>query len=750
MSDTSLKSKVNFLEPRIPLAEEWTLRVLHVDDEPSFLEMVKFFLERDGEFEVTDCESAEEALEKLGTDRFDAIIADYSLPKMNGIDLLRVLRTQGNDIPFVLLTGRGSDETATDALNSGADLYLQKGSSPQLQFATLKHVIRQSVSRRRSETESIETSRLLSDVFYSIQDGIVVLDREMTIVRVNPMTEKWYAHCMPIVGKKCYEAFKAGTAPCPECPSRQTLETGKATHAVIPRMNHEGEQAGWLDLFNYPVLDRRTGELTGVIQYARDITDQRRAEDGLAAAIERYHDLEEIIGRSPVVIITWQPDPTAPETYVSSSISQFGYDPEDFHSGRMSFEEIIHPDDRARVNAEVDEYLDKGAEELRQEYRVVTKSKDFRWVSERTYAVKDASGRPTQHNTLIIDVTAQKLSQDKLEDTASRLQAITQAFPDLYFVVDLDGTILDYKAIHEEDLYVPSTQFLGKRMQDILPPDVGRMFEKMTEEVGRNATATPVEYPLTVHGEVRHYEGRSVRMPNNRQLVVVRDITDRKKDELDLKAVNDKLSLLGHVTRHDTLNQLAVLMGWLDIARDQVGEVATADQLSKVKKAALAIQKDLEFTADYQSVGVEKPVWVDLDRACRQGFSDLDAKGVAIGIKLKGVEVYADPMLAKVFHNLADNSLRHGGKVTKIGVRFEDGKDGLKVVYEDDGVGIEDSEKQTIFNRGSGRHTGYGLHLIKGILGITGIAIQETGVPGEGARFELLVGPGSYRMSERS
>ncbi len=723
------------------------LRVLHVDDEPSFLELVKFFLERDGEFEVTSCDSAEDALEKLGKARFDAMIVDYSLPRMNGLDLLKVLRAQGNDIPFVLLTGKGNEETATDALNSGADLYLQKGANPQLQFATLRHVIRQSVSRNRSETESLETGRLLSDVFYSIQDGIAVLDKELTILRVNPMMEKWYAYSAPLAGKKCYEAFKGRTSACTACPSRETLESGRATRAVVPLLDAGGKQAGWLDLFSFPILDRRSGELTGVIQYSRDITSQRKAEEGLTAALDRYRELEETIGRSPVVIVTWPPDPEAPETYVSNSIAQFGYDPEDFHSGRMAYEEIIHPDDRSRVNTEVDEYFRKGEEEVRLEYRVLTKSKEVRWVSEQTYVVRDNTGKPSQYRTLIIDVTAQKLSQEKLEDSASRLQAITTAFPDLYFVVGLDGTILDYKAPHEEDLYMPPTQFLGKHMQDMLPPTVGRLFEGMFNEMRRDGMAKPIEYPLEVQGQARYFEGRSVRMANDRQLVVVRDITERKADELALMSVNDKLSLLGHVTRHDTLNQLAVLMGWLDIAREKVSEPTTAEHLLKVKKAALAIQKDLEFTADYQSVGVEKPVWVDLDRACRQGFSDLDAKGVAITIKLKGAEAYADPMLAKVFHNLADNSLRHGGGVTKIGVRFEDTEDGLRIIYEDDGVGIEEAEKEEIFKRGTGKHTGYGLHLIKGILGITGIGIRETGTPGEGARFELLVGKGNYHLT---
>ncbi|NLB00151.1 MAG: sensor histidine kinase, partial [Methanomicrobiales archaeon] len=109
--------------------------------------------------------------------------------------------------------------------------------------------------------------------------------------------------------------------------------------------------------------------------------------------------------------------------------------------------------------------------------------------------------------------------------------------------------------------------------------------------------------------------------------------------------------------------------------------------------------------------------------------------------------VYADPMLSRVFANLMDNTLRHGESATRIRVRYRLEEDGdLTLIWEDDGAGVPAEEKSRIFNRGVGKNTGLGLFLIREILGITGISIAETGEPGKGARFEIRVSHGMYRV----
>ncbi|MEI7858101.1 MAG: ATP-binding protein, partial [Methanomicrobiales archaeon] len=122
-----------------------------------------------------------------------------------------------------------------------------------------------------------------------------------------------------------------------------------------------------------------------------------------------------------------------------------------------------------------------------------------------------------------------------------------------------------------------------------------------------------------------------------------------------------------------------------------------------------------------------------------------------VPVKLSGTcrstEILADSMLERVFFNLFDNSVRHGGRVTGITVRCEREPDEILVIVEDNGTGVPASDKEKIFGRGFGKNTGLGLFLVREILSITGITIKETGVYGKGARFEITVPKGMYRYS---
>ena len=135
--------------------------------------------------------------------------------------------------------------------------------------------------RARAEEKIKEGERFLSSIFYSIQDGLNILDKDYNIIRVNSTMEKWYAHNMPLVGKKCYEAYHCRSAQCEICPARDTLSTGKAAYEIIPRAGPGGKKVGYMDLYSFPLIDAATGNMTGVIEYVRDITERKRAEDDL-------------------------------------------------------------------------------------------------------------------------------------------------------------------------------------------------------------------------------------------------------------------------------------------------------------------------------------------------------------------------------------------------------------------------------------------------------------------------------------
>jgi PAS domain S-box-containing protein len=220
------------------------------------------------------------------------------------------------------------------------------------------------------------------------------------------------------------------------------------------------------------------------------------------------------------------------------------------------------------------------------------------------------------------------------------------------------------------------------------------------------------------------------------------DVTDLEEMRNALSLANKKLNLLGSVTRHDILNQLTVISGGLDMAGGIVKEEKARRFIDMALSASRSIEKYLEFSRDYERMGTAKPEWIEAREACAKGVSTLDKGDVNLIVELDDLDIYADKLLEKVFHNLIGNALKHGGKVSTVHIysRREDGH--MVLVCEDDGNGIPEDKKKSILE---GRH-GRGLYLVNEILGITGMTVAETGEEGRGARFEIIVPEGNYRF----
>lgn len=230
----------------------------------------------------------------------------------------------------------------------------------------------------------------------------------------------------------------------------------------------------------------------------------------------------------------------------------------------------------------------------------------------------------------------------------------------------------------------------------------------------------------------------------------IRDISERIRAEDALRMANKKLTLLSGITRHDIRNQLMALKSYIYLSKNNLENPGQlVEYLHKEGMIADNIERQINFTQDYEDLGVKLPLWQNIEAIVNRALSQHQLREIRVETVCPGVEIYADPLLEKVFFNLIDNALKYGGEgMTTIRVTSEVSENGLVISVQDDGGGISADDKKKLFERGFGHHTGLGLFLSREILSITGITITETGEPGKGARFEILVPKDGYRFSD--
>ncbi|MGM0404792.1 MAG: response regulator [Thermoplasmatota archaeon] len=191
-------------------------RILFVDDDQGLLDQAKYVLEKENEdFEVIPAQSADEALERLNKNGLDIVVSDYKMPGMDGLELLKKLREKGNDIPFIIFTGKGREKIAMRALNLGADRYFRKGGDPISQYEVLTKAIEQEIHRKATERSHEDLKKELKNVekkyetiFENIRYPLLVIDETGEIQLANEGFQKLSNYSKEdLIGKKDWFQF---------------------------------------------------------------------------------------------------------------------------------------------------------------------------------------------------------------------------------------------------------------------------------------------------------------------------------------------------------------------------------------------------------------------------------------------------------------------------------------------------------------------------------------------------------------
>ena len=326
--------------------------------------------------------------------------------------------------------------------------------------------------------------------------------------------------------------------------------------------------------------------------------------------------------------------------------------------------------------------------------------------------------------------------------------------PDAMAVLDTTGAIvlLNRKAL-EITGYPDGSELQGKKITQILAETERDLFQEYFNQILSSGAGVTREFGLRKNdGSVLPCEFLASMFPGSADspgmmIVAFHDISESVRTENALNSAVRMLNRFNSITRHDIMNQLTILLGYLELSHDMVTDDTLKEFISREEGAAETIRKQVAFTKDYQDVGINLPAWIDLPLVIRETASIIDHPGMKVEVAINpGLRVFADPLIRKIISNFIENTIIHAKTATAITITSQEQPVGLVITFSDNGAGVPAEDKERIFNRGFGTKRGYGLYLAREILALTGLTIAETGEPGKGARFEITVPTGGYRV----
>jgi PAS domain S-box-containing protein len=453
-------------------------RVLYVDDEPDLLEIGKLFLEKDGRLSVDVITSAPGALSLMASTSYDAIISDYQMPEMDGIEFLKQVRSSGNSIPFILFTGRGREEIVIKALNAGADSYLQKGGEPQAQFAELQSKILQSIYRRQAE-EQVEYLSRINSLLSQVNKNIVhIPDRDNLFKAICAVAIEYGKFRMAWIGiidrktRRIKPAASAGIGvgeylsnivisaddiPEGRGPTGRAVREGRSVvanniredPAMIP-WHDAAEKFGYRSSGSFPICCREKvigafslyapepeffspeevallEEVAGDISFAIDVLERERERSAAVEALARSEERLKFAleGANDGLWDVWM---DTGEMYLSPRGCEIlGYTPEELPEIARVWNDLVYPDDLPRTQAALDAYLGGRTEIFSIEQRLITKTGESKWILTRGKAsARNNEGRVLRMTGTHSDITEQKKAENDLRAANELLTSLEE------------------------------------------------------------------------------------------------------------------------------------------------------------------------------------------------------------------------------------------------------------------------------------------------------------------------------------
>jgi signal transduction histidine kinase/DNA-binding NarL/FixJ family response regulator len=773
--------------------------ILIVDQNAESSEQTARYLQDSGISRVIAAHSPAEALAILENRTIDGIVAVFDLDKGNAITLLSEVRLYDSDVPFVLWKAPDDSKTAIQALNSGADAYIPVDTDPSDERLRLHEALTRITAPRKPVSRWSHASRLLKGIAESLEmllskrdldeavnSSLAILGTAVGADRVyifensyDPATDTWKT-------SQRYEWAQDFITPQINNPDLQDVRYESVAPRWFGILSKGGVVSG--NVADFPDNEREILEPQGIVALLTvpimvngsfwgfigfddcsaprqwNDTDrfalqtsanmvgmvivQRRSEK---AEIEKKEIIQTLLDSIPdtAVLLDGEGNFLALNHTSLSCLQKINTMPDLRYRDLIgkNFCTFMPPKLIASRNtAFIDAAVTGKPAEFEDEY-------GGRIYQNTIVPILNEAGTVTMLAVYNRNITKMKEAEHILNQKRDILYGMINSSSDLLAALDTDFRFIAFNTAYKNSFQrtFATNPELGMRLDDTLShiPDTRDKLVGLWGLALEGKEYCCVEQFGTE--ENLEFVFNALRDSQNKLIGAVhiaRDITERQQAEKALRQANNKLSLLSSITRHDIRNQLTVIFGFLEILKATAGDEEMLSFIGKIQDSARTILRQVEFSRDYQEIGVREPQWFDAEQVIQNAAGMLDTGDVQVLVQTGSAKIHADPLLEKVFYNLIENAVHYGGGgLTTIHFYTKETDTGLTLICEDNGAGIAQDVKELIFKQGYGRNTGYGLFLIREILHITGITIQETGVMGQGARFEMHIPGTSYRMA---
>ncbi|MFX1573818.1 MAG: PAS domain S-box protein [Promethearchaeota archaeon] len=298
-------------------------------------------------------------------------------------------------------------------------------------FVTILDITEQKQAQRQLKDSEL----IFRDLYEEAPNAYFSIDTNKLIIRTNKAAERLLGYTkeelLNMIVFDLYAETKHGLKKAKDLFQR-FLKGENIKDEELQMKTKKGDLI-WVSLTVKPMFDE-TGKVIESRSMVLDINDRKLAQKELENSYKRLRELEYIVNNSPGVVFLWKNSEGWPVEFVSENISHFGYTPEDFYSGNVIYSEIIHPDDLKRVAQEVEIYSNEDIEEFEQEYRILAKHGDARWIDDRTWIRRDSEGNITHFQGIVLDITDRKIAEEALKLSEKKYK---EAFDRANFYKDL-------------------------------------------------------------------------------------------------------------------------------------------------------------------------------------------------------------------------------------------------------------------------------------------------------------------------